>query len=168
MMIILYVYLGSVALTVAVDKFYNKAYEKELAIKGYRYKKIPRNIYKDIKNNIIEFLLMCIPVVNLACAIAMFNNLERDIEIEFNSNLEDGVIEKIPNEEVTKLIEAVEVDNNLVEDAKVVVYKVEDKEKKEMTTEEKLEFLREEYKRLTGEEVLEDTKGKQRGIGKRR
>ena len=66
-----------------------------------------------------------------------------------------------------KIVEEIELDNNLVKDAKVVVYKVEDKEKKEMTREEKLEFLREEYERLTGEE-LDDTKAKQRGIGKRR
>lgn len=159
------IYLGSIVVSFIGNMLVVLKIEKDIKNLGYEFKKKKRNIFDVILTWIKFGFISIIPVGNLILTgviIVKANEISKEI---IENSIKDGSLIK---KEDNKVIEEVELDNNLVEDAKVVVYKVKDKEKKEMTNEEKLEFLREEYKRLTNAEVLEETKGKQRGIGKRR
>ena len=65
-------------------------------------------------------------------------------------------------EHEAKVIDIVELDNDKEESSNVVVYKVENNEMKQLTREEKIEFLRQEYYRLTGEELIDESKTKEK------
>lgn len=158
-------YLGTIAVSFIGNMIVCLKVAKDVENKGYKFKEKKKNIFDTILGFGKWFFVSAIPVGNLILSgILIFSADKLSNSFIRDSIKNDTLVRKDEN----KVIEEVELDNNLVKDAKVVVYKVEDKEKKEMTREEKLEFLREEYKRLTGEEVLDNTKGKQRGIGKRR
>lgn len=159
------IYLGTIVVSFIGNMLVFLKVVKDVENEGYKFKKKEKNIFNNILAWIKYLFLLAIPVGNLILTGVMIvkaNELSNDF---IKDSIKDGTLVR---KDENKIIEEVELDNNLVKDAKVVVYKVEDNEKKEITREEKLEFLREEYKRLTGEEVLDNIKGKQRGIGKRR
>lgn len=160
------IYLGTIVVSFIGNMLVFLKVAKDVENEGYKVKKEEKkNIFNSILGWIKYFFLLAIPVGNLILAGVMIVKANELSNNYIKDGIKDGTLVR---KDENKVIEEVELDNNLVEDAKVVVYKVEDKEKKEMTKEEKLEFLREEYKRLTGEEVSDNYKGKQRGIGKRR
>jgi len=160
------IYLGTVFVSFIGNMLVVLKIEKDVENQGYRYKKQEKkNIFNSILTYIKFLFLSVIPVGNLIFTGILFVKADTISEDFIEKSIADGTLIR---KDENKIIEEVELDNNLVEDAKVVVYKVEDKEKKEMTREEKLEFLRQEYKRLTGEEVTNNTTEKQHGIGKRR
>ena len=158
------IYLGTIVVSFIGNMLVVLKVAKDAENKGYKFKKKEKNIFNNILTWIKFLFLSVIPVGNLILTGILVAKVDEFSKDFIEKSIADGtLVRKAANE----IIEEVELDNNLVKDAKVVVYKVEDKEKKEMTREEKLEFLRQEYERLTGEE-LDDTKAKQRGIGKRR
>lgn len=165
-MVVLYVYLGSIVITVLASELTDKYIDKEIENRGYEYANQKKNIYGNIINYMISFLLCSIPVINLIFAafnIFKAEDLSKETIKEFIS---DGTIVKKKEEpelkEEPKLIEASEIDESLVENSKIIVYRVESNEKKQMSREEKIEFLKQEYCRLTGEELNNRTKGKGR------
>lgn len=154
-------YLGTIAFSIAGHFLFFLKVMEDIKNTGYKFKR-KQNIF----NSCVKYFpLLCVPVFNLSLTVIFIVSADRFSKDFINTSIANGILVR---KDDSKVIEEVELDNNLVEDAKVVVYKVEDKEKKELTIEEKLEFLQEEYKRLTGEEMLDNVKGKQRGIGKRR
>jgi len=110
-----------------------------------------------------NMLVSIIPIGNVLLSGILVFSADKLSKSFIRSAVKDGVLEK---KEETKIIQEIEISNNPAEDVKLVFYKVENKEKKEMTREEKIEFLKKEYERLTGEEIPNNNK--QYGIGKRR
>ena len=156
-------YLGTIVVSLIGNMLVILKIGKDISNKGYKFCKRRKNQFDPIIVLIQLSLLSVLPVGNLILSGILLFSADEFSNIYIKNLIKYGALVK-----KDKIIEEVELDNNLVKDAKVVVYKVEDKEKTEMTREEKLEFLREEYERLTGGEELDNTHVKQRGIGKRR
>ena len=156
-------YLGTIVVSFIGNMIVCLKVAKDVSNKGYMFKE-KSHIFDIILGFTKWLFISSIPVGNLILSGVLIFSADKLSNSFIKTSIADGTLVR---KDENKVIEEIELDNNLVEDAKVVVYKVEDKEKKEMTREEKLEFLREEHKRLTGEEVVDNYKSKQRGIGKR-
>ena len=152
-MTVLHIYFCSVVLTVCVDSLYNKIYKKHLKNKGYEYKIVSSNIYSKIIIGFINFMFDCIPIFNIIYICHVLLNLKRLIKDDFEYDLKKGNIH--PIKEMTKIVDVNQMNINLTKE-------------KEMTREEKIKFLREEYKRLTSEELSYNVKEKSKiGIKRR-
>lgn len=158
-------YLGTIVVSLIGNMLVMLKITKDISNRGYKFNKKRKNQFDPIIVLIQLSLLSALPVGNLILSGILLFGAEKFSSMYIKNLIRYGsLIKKSKN----KVIEEVELDSNLVKDAKIVVYKVENKEKKEITREEKIEFLREEYKRLTGEGVFDNTKSKQCRLGKRR
>ena len=158
-------YLGTIVVSLIGNMLVMLKITKDISNRGYKFNKKRKNQFDPIIVLIQLSLLSALPVGNLILSGILLFGAEKFSSMYIKNLIRYGTLEK---KEKSKVIEEVELDNNLVKDAKIVVYKVENKEKKEITREEKIKFLKEEYKRLTGEGVSDNTKSKQCRLGKRR
>jgi len=165
-MVVLYVYLGSIVITILASELTDKYMDKEIENSGYEYTNKNKNIYGNIIEYIKSFLFCSIPVINLIFAAFVIFKAEDLLKETIKDFISNGTIVKKKEEpelkEESKLIEASEIDESLVENSKIIVYRVESNEKKQISREEKIEFLKQEYYRLTGEELNNRTKVKGR------
>lgn len=155
-MTLLYIYLGSVALSIGSVHLVNLYINKEIENRGYEFKQKKKNIYKSIIDYIKSYALLAVPIVGVSFGIYMFLTAEKICEEYINKSIVDGSIIKKEEKEEPRLIESIEIDNNLVRGARVVVYKVDNNQRQEITRREKIAFLKEEYSRLTGEKLQSD------------
>lgn len=158
-------YLGTILVSLIGNSLVILKISKDISNRQYKFNRIRKNQFDPTIILIQLFLLSALPVGNLILSGILLFGADKFSRAYIKNAISYGALVK---KEKSEIIEEVELDNDLVKDAKVVVYKVEDKDKKEMTREEKIKFLKEEYKRLTNEKKLENTKGKQRSLGKRR
>lgn len=138
------IYLGTIAVSFIGNILVVLKMAKDVENKGYKFKKKDK---KNIFNNILAYIkwlfFLAIPVGNLILAgilIAKADTLSEDF---IETSIKDGTLVK--KEENTQITEEFNIDRSKKEIPKVIVYNIENEEKIEMSREEKLEFLKQEY-----------------------
>ena len=159
-------YLGTIAVSFIGNMIVCLKVAKDVSNEGYKFKEKKKNIFDTILGFVKWFLISAIPIGNVIISGILVFSSDKLSKSFIKDSVRKGVL---VSKEQPSVIEEVELDNNLVEDSKVVVYKVDNAQKREMTREEKLEFLRQEYERLTGEELtskLDDINPSTYGLNK--
>ena len=149
-------YFGTILLSVIGNSLVVIKISKDICNKDYKFNKRKKNKFDPIIMLIQLFLLSVLPICNLILSCILLYGADKFSKAYIKNAINYGTLVK------KEKTEGVELDNNLVKD------KVEVKQKQEITREEKIKFLREEYKRLTSEDVLDNVKPKQHRIDKRR
>lgn len=152
-MTLLYIYLGSIVFFDTTITLASRALGKEIVNLGYQEQEKPQNIFKTIIK-IIKFIgVSAIPVFNLVSSIYLIFNLDEAIKEIIEEGIHDGSYVKI-EENLTK-------EEKQTEASKIITYNVSN----ELTNEEKIEFLKQELSRLTGQEItIKEKKGRQKRI----
>ena len=89
-MAILYIYIGTVIVAIAVDIFSDKYVEKEVENRGYQFKKEPKNIYKSIICGIKNYVHFFIPIWNLCLASYEFSKIDKICEDFIEQSILNG------------------------------------------------------------------------------
>ena len=126
-------YLGTIVVSLIGNMLVMLKITKDISNRGYKFNKKRKNQFDPIIVLIQLSLLSALPVGNLILSGILLFGADKFSNIYIKNLIKYGTLVK---KKEKKIIEEIELDNNLVKDAKVVVYKVEDKEKKEMTREE--------------------------------
>lgn len=155
-------YLGTIVVSFIGNMIVCLKVSKDMYNKGYKFKEKKKNIFDVIIGFTKWIIYSAIPIGNLILSGILIFSADKLSKSFIADGVKTGAIIR---KEEQRVIEEIEVDNNLVEDAKVIVYKVENKEKKELSVEEKIEFLKQECARLKGEELkTEEKTPKQYGL----
>ena len=137
------IYLGTIAITFIIEILFVLSLNQEIKNRGYKEVKQEKNKFQSILDFLQVLLLNSIPVLNIATVIAMIFKSKEVQENLISDWINEGkIIEK------TK-IEPEEQEEIKKQLSKVIVYNTHN----ELTREEKIKFLKEEYARLTGEEL---------------
>lgn len=147
------IYLGSVVGCLLANFLVFFKIAKDVENEGYKFKKKKRNIFDEIIGYIKIFLFSAIPLGNLLFSGVLLFKANKLSQKIIEEGLVDGTIIKKEANENLKIKEEFEVNTDNYVESKVEVYKVNETQRKQMTREEKIAFLKEEYNRLTGEEL---------------
>ena len=145
----IYFYLGSIMFFNTSMILMVKSIEKEGENRGYKEVEKPKNIAKSLVSAIKFFTLSAIPILNLALPAFLIFNFDKITEEIIQNQIMDGQLVKI---EENKLIQ----ENQQNQESNVISYNVNN----ELTREEKIEFLKQEYSRLTDKNLVKEEKRK--------
>ena len=137
------IYLGSIAITFIMEILLVYSLNQEIKNRGYIEKKQEKNKFQQILDSLQVLLINSIPVINIVLAIIILFKSKEIQEEMINDWIKEGkIVEKIK-------IEPEEQEEIKKQLSKVIIYNTHN----ELTREEKIKFLKEEYARLTGEEI---------------
>lgn len=156
-------YLGTVVISFAINTVVVLKIKKDIDNKGYKLKDNEKNVFDTFLTAFRYFLISMIPVGNVLLSSFLIISADKLSKSFIRNAVREGELVK---KQESQIIEVTERKND--EGVKINIYKIENNQKKEMTREEKLDFLREEYRRLTREDAFETEKEKQHVIDKRR
>lgn len=145
----IYFYLGSIMFFNTSMILMVKAIEKEGENRGYKEVEKPKNSAKSLVSAIKFFTLSAIPILNLAMPAFLIFNFDKITEEIIQNQIMDGQLVKI---EENKLIQ----ENQQNQESNVISYNVNN----ELTREEKIEFLKQEYSILTDKNLVKEEKRK--------
>ena len=150
-------YLGSIVVSFAFNILTVSKVVKDISNKGYKFKNQNKKQYLRVFPLLQLSLFDILPVVNLITStLLMFNSCKLS-KICIKNGVKYNLLTKKVNIETVKEIE---IDKCITKEEKI--------ENKEMVRESKLEILREEYRKLTEEQVVENDNQKKMRIGKKR
>lgn len=151
-MIVLYIYLGTIVFSFSTFYLADKALNKEIENRGYKKQSNKKkNIFKEIFMGIKSISFVSIPIINLVFDIILIAKIEEVIDEIISADLDKGNLIKIEEKEEDLVVDNVDDKVN-----SVIKYDV----KNELTREEKINFLKQEYFRLTGEQLSNNKKSK--------
>lgn len=150
-MVALYIYLGTIVISIGSNVLVIKAMDKEVENRGYAFVEKKKNLAEEIIESIKFFCMSLIPILNIIISSIMFFKYEELSNQTIANFIKDGTL-------VKKEDPIIEEEKN---NDKVIQYNVNN----EITKEEKIKFLKEELQRLTGKNVnieIKQEKGRQK------
>lgn len=164
------VYIGSIIYYYLGIILFNKFLDNEIENKGYKekeqkpHKMTTEELKYMLSDGFFLVILSLAPIINIVSSSALIfcskdefiNDMIKNGELIKQEDIIDKNIETVKAKK-QKVIEEVDTNSYKNDDIpKVVVYNLQDGKRNELTREEKIEFLKQEYIRLTNQQLQRD------------